>query len=124
MIPIKKLIPAILTVLFLIIGTDLSLAQMTLIPINLRCEARANPLGIGNASPELSWQLESVGQGTAYRGLTQTAYEIIVGSSPGGIRFVGQRQGDERPELRRRLWRSTAHQRRTMLLAGESIRWR
>ena len=58
-------------------------AQGTLVPAYLRCEDRVNPLGIGNRTPELSWQLQSTNQGTAYRGLTQSAYEIQVGSTSG-----------------------------------------
>ena len=58
-------------------------AQGTLVPAYLRCEDRINPPGIGNPTPELSWQLQSTGQGTAYRGLTQSAYEIQVGSTSG-----------------------------------------
>ena len=58
-------------------------AQATLQPVNLRCERRVNPRGIGDAAPQLSWQLQSGGTGTAYRGLTQTAYQIWVGSTSG-----------------------------------------
>ena len=58
-------------------------AQGALQPLNLRCEERVNPLGIGNARPELSWQLQSGGQGTACRGETQSAFEIQVGSTAG-----------------------------------------
>jgi alpha-L-rhamnosidase len=49
-------------------------------PVNLRCELRVNPLGIGTATPRLSWQLQSNG---ANRGETQTAYQIQVGSAAG-----------------------------------------
>ncbi len=58
-------------------------AQSGLQSVNLRSEERVNPLGIGNAKPELSWQLQSSGQGTAYRGQTQSAFEIQVGSVAG-----------------------------------------
>ena len=58
-------------------------AQGALSPVDLRCALRVNPLGIGDATPRLSWQLQSTGQGTAYRGEVQTAYEIQVGSSAG-----------------------------------------
>jgi alpha-L-rhamnosidase len=44
---------------------------------DLRCEYLENPLGIDIAKPRLSWQLES---GT--RSQKQTAYRIIVASSP------------------------------------------
>ncbi len=52
-------------------------------PVNLRCELRINPLGVGTATPRLSWQLQSAGEGTAYRGETQTAYQIWAGSAAG-----------------------------------------
>src|SRR5260370_42613723 len=52
-------------------------------PVNLRCEHRVNPLGVGDATPGLSWQLQSDGQGFAYRGERQTAYEILVESGVG-----------------------------------------
>jgi alpha-L-rhamnosidase len=57
--------------------------QGALQPVNLRCEERVNPLGIGNTSPELSWQLQSTGSGSAFRGETQTAYEMQVGTAAG-----------------------------------------
>ncbi len=54
--------------------------QGALMPVNLRCALRVNPLGIGDVAPRLSWQLQSDGQ---ERGETQSAYQIQVGSSPG-----------------------------------------
>lgn len=41
----------------------------------LQCEYRTNPLGIDEAQPRLSWQLDS-----AVRGQRQTAYRILVAS--------------------------------------------
>jgi hypothetical protein len=58
-------------------------AQGALTPVDLRCALRVNPLGIGDANPRLSWQLQSTGQGSAYRGEVQSAYQIQVGSSAG-----------------------------------------
>lgn len=46
----------------------------------LRCEYRANPMGIQESRPRLAWILEPVSP-TA-RGLRQTAYQIQVASSP------------------------------------------
>ncbi len=43
----------------------------------LRCEYRENPLGVDARSPRLSWQLQS-----KERGQRQTAYHILVASSP------------------------------------------
>src|SRR5690349_14829796 len=55
-------------------------AQAALSPVNLRCELRVNPLGIGTATPRLSWQLQSTAQ---FRGEIQAAYQIQVGSTAG-----------------------------------------
>ena len=41
--------------------------------VGLECEQRAEPLGIDVVLPRLSWQLNSG---------TQTAYEVLVASSP------------------------------------------
>jgi alpha-L-rhamnosidase len=57
------------------------MASSALQPVNLLCDGRANPLGIGNPTPQLSWQLQSEETGTADRDETQTAYEIQVGSA-------------------------------------------
>lgn len=43
----------------------------------LRCEFLADPLAIDERSPRLSWRLEGPG-----RGLRQTAYRVLVASSP------------------------------------------
>jgi alpha-L-rhamnosidase len=45
----------------------------------LRCEYRANPLGIDAATPRLSWNLAA--RDPATRGLAQNAYQILVASS-------------------------------------------
>jgi len=44
---------------------------------DLRCEYLINPQGIDEARPRLSWQMEA-----AARGQRQTAYQVIVASSP------------------------------------------
>jgi alpha-L-rhamnosidase len=44
---------------------------------NLRCEMLENPQGIGATHPRLSWQISGDG-----RNITQTAYQILVASSP------------------------------------------
>src|SRR5258706_12395991 len=72
-----------LLVIVLAMWLDGGKAQAALAPVNLRCAQRVNPLGIGDSTPRLSWQLQSGGQGTAYRGETQSAYEIKVGSTAG-----------------------------------------
>lgn len=44
---------------------------------NLRCEMRNNPLGIDIRTPRLSWEIHDDG-----RGIYQTAYHVLVASSP------------------------------------------
>jgi len=46
----------------------------------LRCEYLEDPLGIDSVNPRLSWNLASVTPGV--RGLAQSAYQILVASSP------------------------------------------
>src|SRR5581483_9291924 len=45
----------------------------------LRCEYRVDPEGIGEKTPRLSWVLEA---DAGARGVRQTAYEILVASTP------------------------------------------
>jgi alpha-L-rhamnosidase len=47
--------------------------------VDLRCEYRANPLGIDVTVPRLSWRLHA---GTSQRGIHQVAYQVHVSSSP------------------------------------------
>lgn len=54
--------------------------------VNLTCEYLSNPLGIDTAQPRLSWMLES-----PLRGQKQTAYQVLVASSP---ELLAQDQGD------------------------------
>ncbi len=49
-------------------------------PVFLVCNYLANPLGIHDAAPRLSWQLSPV---DGHRGIAQTAYQIKVSSQPG-----------------------------------------
>jgi alpha-L-rhamnosidase len=79
-----KVIARFAAAVLLLAWADRVDAQSTLQPVYLRCEQQVNPLGVGNATPHLSWQLQSTGSGPAYRGETQSAYEITVGSAPGG----------------------------------------
>src|ERR1700733_12851224 len=55
-------------------------AQGALSPVNLRTALRVNPQGIDDATPRLSWQLQSIG---TTRGETQSAYQVQVGSTSG-----------------------------------------
>jgi alpha-L-rhamnosidase len=54
-------------------------AQSALRPVDLRCEYRTNPLGIDSPAPRLGWKLEAAG--AAARGLSQSAYQVLVASS-------------------------------------------
>lgn len=76
---LRWVVPALLV----LAGMKTVKAQGMIQPVYLRCEQRVNPLGIGAPTPRLSWQLQAAGTGLAYRGQTQTAYEITVGSAPG-----------------------------------------
>src|SRR5919107_2600908 len=52
------------------------MAPSELRPVGLRCEYRADPLGIDERAPRLSWALESEG-----RGQVQSAYRVLVARS-------------------------------------------
>ena len=71
-----------LTTLLLAPLAALHAAEVT----NLRCEYRNNPLGIDVARPRLSWVIESV-----QRGERQTAYQVLVASTPDTL---AEDQGD------------------------------
>ena len=65
---------------------------------NLRCEYRDNPLGIDAAKPRLSWVIEERGprtedrgQMTEVRGRKQSAYQVLVASTPD---LLAKDQGD------------------------------
>lgn len=47
---------------------------------DLRCNARVNPLGTGDASPNLSWKL--IATDPDYRGLRQVSYRVRIASQP------------------------------------------
>jgi alpha-L-rhamnosidase len=73
-------LPAIMLVLgcFAMATMDAHAAsQAALTTKNLRCEYLVNPLGIGETRPRLSWIIES-----AARGRIQSAYRVLVASSP------------------------------------------
>jgi len=61
-----------------------STAAAGLTPYGLECEARVNPAGIDNLRPRLSWKLAS-----DQAGLGQTAYQIVVATSPEGLNSPG-----------------------------------
>jgi alpha-L-rhamnosidase len=64
------------------------LTSRKLLPTSLRCEYLANPLGIDEIRPRLSWVL---GDANHTRGQHQTAYRILVASSE---KKLGADQGD------------------------------
>ncbi|HYG34495.1 MAG TPA: alpha-L-rhamnosidase N-terminal domain-containing protein, partial [Clostridia bacterium] len=64
----------------LVLLLNLGGASAALISRELRCEHAENPLGIDAKRPALSWALEAPG-----RGERQSAYQILVASSPEGI---------------------------------------
>lgn len=76
----KKIVGTVFAVIVLVAWMNGVKASAALTPVDLRCALRVNPLGIGDATPRLSWQLQSTGQA---RGETQSAYQIQVGSTAG-----------------------------------------
>jgi alpha-L-rhamnosidase len=61
-------------------------ANAALTPADLRCDYAINPLGVDSNPPRLFWKLESREQGAR-----QTAYEILVSSSPD---MLAKNEGD------------------------------
>lgn len=68
-----------------------ALATDAICAMDLRCEYLESPLGIDVTEPRLSWRLEDRGRQSAVRGQKQTAYRILVASSP---EQLAQDQGD------------------------------
>jgi hypothetical protein len=58
-------------------------AEAPLRPAGLRCEYRAEPIGIDVPQPRLGWILEAIDP--AARGLRQSAYRVLVASSRGNL---------------------------------------
>jgi alpha-L-rhamnosidase len=66
--------------MFLSLTSSLTVSLTTAahaVPVHLRCESVNNPLGIDVANPHLSWQSDST-----ERNWMQTAYQIVVSTSP------------------------------------------
>jgi alpha-L-rhamnosidase len=76
----KKTLIGFITAFVLLAGSTVNIEAQGLVPVNLRCALRTNPLGIDDTAPRLSWQLQSDGHA---RGEIQSAYQIQVGTSPG-----------------------------------------
>jgi alpha-L-rhamnosidase len=60
-----------------------------ILPVQLQCESKVNPVGLSETSPRLSWQVETTLAGE--RGQYQSAYQIQVASSP---QLLAANQGD------------------------------
>ena len=75
-----------LAMLLAALGPATALAAQTLQVDDLRCEYLHDPLGIDAAEPRLSWTLRS-----DVRGQRQTAYQVLVASSP---ELLQGQQGD------------------------------
>ena len=80
--------------------SSLALAALLLAPLaslhaaevaSLRCEYLKDPLGIDVAKPRLSWVIEDRGQESGGRGISQTAYQVLVASNPD---LLAKDQGD------------------------------
>jgi alpha-L-rhamnosidase len=68
---------------------SVSAPSSAVVPIKLKTEDSVNPLGIDAGSPQLSWILQA--HSRLDRGLAQSAYRILVASSP---QSLGRNQGD------------------------------
>ncbi|WP_068771858.1 family 78 glycoside hydrolase catalytic domain [Termitidicoccus mucosus] len=64
----------------IILAAPLRAAAGAIRPVEPRCEHRDNPLGLREVWPRLTWRLEAVRADD--RGLAQSAWQILVASSP------------------------------------------
>ena len=64
-------------VIVVLVAVSVLMSAATATPVRLRCQYRQNPLGIDTLTPHLSWQSDST-----ERNWKQTAYQILVASSP------------------------------------------
>ncbi|MBI3851169.1 MAG: glycoside hydrolase family 78 protein [Verrucomicrobia bacterium] len=81
-----KISVAKITLLLVLVFTAACAQARDLKVAGLRCEYLVNPLGVDSTQPRLSWTLASKA-----RGQVQTAYQILVASSPEALR---KSQGD------------------------------
>lgn len=92
----------LIALLFGIAATVVSSAEVqSMHATHLRCEYLENPIGIGETRPRLSWWCES-----AQRGDQQTAYQILVASTPellkkdqGDLWDTGPVEGDQSTQI-------------------------
>jgi alpha-L-rhamnosidase len=66
----------IIVLFFAIVALLTATAKAGVLPVNLACELRKNPLGIDVPNPGLSYTLQT--NNVAERGVAQTAYQILV----------------------------------------------
>ncbi len=78
--------PAVLAPLLWLLAACAIPAASAPTTVGLRCEYLVNPLGIHEAAPRFSWRMNS-----AQRGEKQTAYRILVASTP---EQLARQQGD------------------------------
>ncbi len=85
----KSIGSLILPLLAMFLAVATATASADLLPAQLRCEYRQNPVGVDVALPRLSWTLEAAQIGA--RGLKQSAYHLLVASAP---EQLAREQGD------------------------------
>jgi len=89
----KNILFILITVIFTIIfnvdkvfaqGEKDKLLPGTCLPANLKCNYWVSPYGIDEAEPDLSWTITAA---ESRRGILQTAYQVLVATSPGQLRL-------------------------------------
>ena len=84
----RILVPCLIAAATLLSGiTDADASALT----KLRCEYLSDPLGIDVARPRLSWVIIDSGQRSEVRGRQQSAYQVLVASTPD---LLANDQGD------------------------------
>lgn len=95
LLPVNPLVPMKNPLLALVLFFSLAVAQAATVlpaaiaPGSLRTNSLADPLGVDTSAPHLSWMLEN--STSSARGNKQTAYQIIVASTP---TLLDRGQGD------------------------------
>jgi len=75
--------------LIFLFALGLSHAKASCVSTGLRCDYFTDPLGVDSAHPRLDWVLRATD--ASMRGLTQSAYQVLVASSP---ELIAKDQGD------------------------------
>ena len=76
----KRVYSLVLVLILITSGYSESALSQSIRPVALRCEYRHNPIAIDEKQPLLAWTFETTD--TTLRGQIQTAYQILVASSP------------------------------------------